>query len=173
MIGLISIQSIDRLTPLSIHPSIHCTPSAPTHPCGHPPPDRFAAYGEAEAFFVSTGVNALYILYGGLILYPRMLLTDKVTPEMTRLPKVRLCVRHADGMKCVGIRRTKVFCILRLPSPPLSLSYILKHVPCVHRRASSSWASWTAAARSLQPWAPFTRQVRPTAGPDRLHAYIR
>lgn len=58
-------------------------PISPTRPL-----PRFEAYGEDEAFFVSTGVNALYILYGGLILYPRMLLTDKVTPEMTRLPKV-------------------------------------------------------------------------------------
>lgn len=57
-----------------------------THPTQS---NRFEAYGEQGAFFVSTGVNALYILYGGLILYPRMLLTDAVTPEMTRLPKAR------------------------------------------------------------------------------------
>jgi len=53
--------------------------------CAHA---RFEAYGEQQAFFVSTGVNILYIAYGFLILYPRMLLTDKVTPQMTRLPKV-------------------------------------------------------------------------------------
>ncbi len=53
--------------------------------CAHA---RFEAYGEQQAFFVSTGVNILYIVYGGLLLYPRMLLTDKVTPQMTRLPKV-------------------------------------------------------------------------------------
>lgn len=68
------------------------------------PPIRFAAYGEDKAFFVSTGVNALYIVYGGLILYPRMLRADtSVTLEMTRLPKVlyrlvdsRLCVWMGD-----------------------------------------------------------------------------
>lgn len=58
---------------------------------------RFAAYGEDHAFFVSTGVNALYILYGGLILYPRMLLTQKITPEMTRLPKVGRQINSVFG----------------------------------------------------------------------------
>jgi drug/metabolite transporter (DMT)-like permease len=33
----------------------------------------FAAYGEASAFFVSQGINVLYILYGGLVVYPRLL----------------------------------------------------------------------------------------------------
>lgn len=74
-----------------------------THTHTHPTSIRFAAYGESAAFFVSTGVNALYILYGGLILYPRMLLTDKVTPEMRRLPKVslrayQLCVGCCWGL---------------------------------------------------------------------------
>lgn len=73
-------------------------------------PSRFAAYGEAAAFFVSTGVNALYILYGGLLLYPRMLLTNKVTPAMRRLPKVN----HASG------RRVSLFSHRQLVSRPLS-----------------------------------------------------
>ncbi len=82
----------------------------------------FATYGESGAFFVSTGsslcprgvsgfppthppqpthpptsptspgVNFLYILYGGLLLYPRMCLTDAVTPAMKALPKRRFLV---------------------------------------------------------------------------------
>ena len=33
----------------------------------------FAAYGEASAFFVSQGINVLYIVYGGMVVYPRLL----------------------------------------------------------------------------------------------------
>ena len=33
----------------------------------------FAAYGEPSAFFVSQGINVLFVIYGGLVVYPRML----------------------------------------------------------------------------------------------------
>ena len=33
----------------------------------------YAAYGEAEAFFVSQGINVLYVLFGGVCVYPRLL----------------------------------------------------------------------------------------------------
>ena len=33
----------------------------------------FAEYGEAQSFFVSQGINVIYIVYGGLCLYPRLL----------------------------------------------------------------------------------------------------
>eukprot|EP00928_Gymnodinium_smaydae_P061049 TRINITY_DN4509_c0_g3_i2.p1 TRINITY_DN4509_c0_g3~~TRINITY_DN4509_c0_g3_i2.p1 ORF type:complete len:431 (+),score=84.43 TRINITY_DN4509_c0_g3_i2:165-1295(+) len=47
----------------------------------------YTAYGDRRAFFVNQAINLLYILYGGLILYPRMLFTTSVTPEMRRYPK--------------------------------------------------------------------------------------
>lgn len=33
----------------------------------------YAAYGERHAFFVSQGVNVLYVVYGGICVYPRLL----------------------------------------------------------------------------------------------------
>eukprot|EP00965_Chrysotila_dentata_P045000 1494767-Pleurochrysis_carterae.AAC.3 len=33
----------------------------------------FSAYGEGAAFFVSQGINILYCIYGGILVYPRML----------------------------------------------------------------------------------------------------
>ena len=33
----------------------------------------FAAYGESQAFFVSQGINLLYCIYGGALIYPRLL----------------------------------------------------------------------------------------------------
>ena len=33
----------------------------------------YSAYGEAQAFFVSQGINVVYCVYGGLCVYPRML----------------------------------------------------------------------------------------------------
>jgi hypothetical protein len=53
------------------------------------PLGRYNAFGADGAFFVSQGINALYVVYGGAVLYPRMLCTDHVTPEMRRLPKVQ------------------------------------------------------------------------------------
>ena len=33
----------------------------------------YSEYGEAQAFFVSQGINVIYCVYGGLIVYPRLL----------------------------------------------------------------------------------------------------
>jgi len=33
----------------------------------------YNSYGEASAFFVSQGINVLYIVYGGVVVYPRLL----------------------------------------------------------------------------------------------------
>lgn len=52
----------------------------------------YQVYGSDGAFFVSTGVNVLYIIYGGLLLYPRMLFTDSITPAMKALPKRRFII---------------------------------------------------------------------------------
>jgi len=52
----------------------------------------YEAYGPEGAFFVSTGVNVLYVIYGGLLLYPRMYCTDSVTPAMQALPKRRFLI---------------------------------------------------------------------------------
>lgn len=47
----------------------------------------YTAYGDRRSFFVNQAINLLYILYGGAILYPRMLCKDVVTPEMMVFPK--------------------------------------------------------------------------------------
>lgn len=52
----------------------------------------YEAYGPKGAFFVSTGVNVLYVIYGGLLLYPRMYFSDSVTPAMQALPKHRFLI---------------------------------------------------------------------------------
>lgn len=61
----------------------------------------FTAYGEANAFFVSQGINLLYVVYGGLITYPRLMGRgvghrisgwmgmDNITPAMRRSPQPR------------------------------------------------------------------------------------
>jgi len=54
--------------------------------------ELYTAYGDQYAFFVNQGVNFLYIVYGGAILYPRMCLTDSVTPTMKALSKKRCVV---------------------------------------------------------------------------------
>mmetsp|Transcript_3260 Transcript_3260/g.8582 ORF Transcript_3260/g.8582 Transcript_3260/m.8582 type:complete len:491 (+) Transcript_3260:3-1475(+) len=54
--------------------------------------ELYTAYGDKNAFFVNQGVNLLYIVYGGAILYPRMCLTDAVTPKMQALSKKRFLV---------------------------------------------------------------------------------
>ena len=45
---------------------------------------NYAAFGEKQAFFVSQGINALYLFYGGAVLYPRMCFTSAVTKNMRR-----------------------------------------------------------------------------------------
>mmetsp|Transcript_64185 Transcript_64185/g.139454 ORF Transcript_64185/g.139454 Transcript_64185/m.139454 type:complete len:431 (-) Transcript_64185:462-1754(-) len=54
--------------------------------------ELYTAYGDKNAFFVNQGVNLLYIIYGGVILYPRMCFTNVVTPEMKALSKHRFVV---------------------------------------------------------------------------------
>lgn len=34
------------------------------------------------SFFANQGINFLYVIYGGLILYPRMIFTNQITREM-------------------------------------------------------------------------------------------
>lgn len=52
----------------------------------------YTAYGEKYSFFVSQGVNFLFVVYGGLIVYPMQLFTDKITPEMTAVPKKKFMI---------------------------------------------------------------------------------
>ena len=47
----------------------------------------FAEYGQEYAFFVSQGVNLLYCVYGGLLLYPKMCFGTEITREMRALPQ--------------------------------------------------------------------------------------
>lgn len=54
--------------------------------------EMYSAYGDKFAFFVNQGVNFFYIFYGGAILYPRMCLSDVVTPEMRKLSKKRFFI---------------------------------------------------------------------------------
>lgn len=42
----------------------------------------FNTFGENHAFFVSQGVNVLFVIYGGLIVYPMQCFTNIITPEM-------------------------------------------------------------------------------------------
>ena len=49
----------------------------------------YATYGEEYAFFVSQGVNLLYVVYGGAILLPKMWFGDEITPAMRALPQPR------------------------------------------------------------------------------------
>jgi len=48
----------------------------------------YDSFGEQRAFFVSQGINLLYVIYGGAVLYPRMYLTNDITDEMKAIPKV-------------------------------------------------------------------------------------
>ncbi|KAJ1457898.1 hypothetical protein M885DRAFT_586495 [Pelagophyceae sp. CCMP2097] len=48
----------------------------------------FTVYGERSAFFVSQGINVLYVVYGGVALYPQMWRKDsEITPAMRALPR--------------------------------------------------------------------------------------
>jgi drug/metabolite transporter (DMT)-like permease len=59
----------------------------------------YAAYGESRAFFVSQGVNFLYVLYGGIILH---YLTKKgeITEEMKAIPHLKFIVM--GFLDCLG-----------------------------------------------------------------------
>mmetsp|Transcript_38105 Transcript_38105/g.89271 ORF Transcript_38105/g.89271 Transcript_38105/m.89271 type:complete len:375 (+) Transcript_38105:79-1203(+) len=47
----------------------------------------YTAYGDRRSFFVTQAINFLYLGYGGLALYPRMLCTDHITASMYSFPK--------------------------------------------------------------------------------------
>ena len=61
----------------------------------------FSSFGESSAFFVSQGINLLYVVYGGLVVYPRLLPWgvgdwlsvrmgfEPITPAMVRSPQRR------------------------------------------------------------------------------------
>ena len=73
----------------------------------------FAEYGEAQAFFVSQGINVIYIVYGGLCLYPRLLPCgvgdnisavlglDPITPAMRR-PHHQRSFLAMGALDCCG-----------------------------------------------------------------------
>mmetsp|Transcript_96406 Transcript_96406/g.274808 ORF Transcript_96406/g.274808 Transcript_96406/m.274808 type:complete len:103 (-) Transcript_96406:1562-1870(-) len=46
----------------------------------------FAEYGEKDAFFVSQGVNFLYCVYGGILLYPKVATTDGIATTLHQPP---------------------------------------------------------------------------------------
>lgn len=52
----------------------------------------YSAYGERYSFFVSQGVNLLFVIYGGMIVYPMQLFTDQITKEMTDIPKYKFMI---------------------------------------------------------------------------------
>jgi hypothetical protein len=60
---------------------------------------RFNAFGEDGAFAVSQIVNVLYVVMGGAVLYPRMWMTDLITPEMKALPQVPLFYRQHEWLR--------------------------------------------------------------------------
>lgn len=82
----------------------------------------YTAYGDRRAFFVNQAINFLYIVYGGAILYPRMLLTDAVTEEMYRFPK-----RHFFIMGMLDSMGTFLTC-LGTPYTPGSLTPLLNQL---------------------------------------------
>ena len=47
----------------------------------------YEVYGSEYSYFVSQGINFLYLVYGGAVLLPIMMFTDKITPEMRRFPQ--------------------------------------------------------------------------------------
>jgi drug/metabolite transporter (DMT)-like permease len=51
--------------------------------------EMYSAYGEKYAFFVNQGVNFLYCIYGGAVLYPRMWFSNDITSEMYAASKLR------------------------------------------------------------------------------------
>jgi len=66
----------------------------------------YTAYGDKRSFFVNQGVNLLYILYGGAILYPQWIFMGVVTPEMVAVPKMRFVIMgflDALGTFCIAM----------------------------------------------------------------------
>eukprot|EP00403_Amphidinium_massartii_P024349 CAMPEP_0178393422 /NCGR_PEP_ID=MMETSP0689_2-20121128/12177_1 /TAXON_ID=160604 /ORGANISM="Amphidinium massartii, Strain CS-259" /LENGTH=366 /DNA_ID=CAMNT_0020014009 /DNA_START=63 /DNA_END=1159 /DNA_ORIENTATION=+ len=71
----------------------------------------YTAYGDHRSFFVNQAINLLYIGYGGIALYPRMMFTKQITPEMYAFPKRHFVVMGAlDGLatlfQCLGTAYT-------------------------------------------------------------------
>ena len=52
----------------------------------------YSVYGAAYSFAVSQLVNAMYVVYGGMVLYPRMVCGSSVTAEMRRYPQSKFFV---------------------------------------------------------------------------------
>ncbi len=42
--------------------------------------------GDQYSFFVNQGINLLYVVVGGVMVYPRMCFTKDITPQMRRVP---------------------------------------------------------------------------------------
>lgn len=59
----------------------------------------YAAYGEYRAFFVSQGVNFLYVLYGGIILH-YLTKRGEITEEMKAIPHTKFIVM--GFLDCLG-----------------------------------------------------------------------
>ena len=51
----------------------------------------YSAYGDSRAFFVSQGVNLIYVLYGGVILY-YCTLKGEITDEMRKIPHSKFII---------------------------------------------------------------------------------
>lgn len=60
----------------------------------------FSTYGSSSAFFVMQGVNLVYVLYGGVVLFYLRRWTAAITPEMESLPSYPFCVMAA--LDCLG-----------------------------------------------------------------------
>jgi len=59
----------------------------------------YTAYGDEYAFFVNQGVNLLYIIYGGIAVYPRWIWTKDITPEMVAFPhRIYFCMALLDAL---------------------------------------------------------------------------
>ena len=113
----------------------------------------FTAYGEANAFFVSQGINLLYVVYGGLVTYPRLLGggvgsrisawmgMEPITPAMRRSPQRRFIVMGL--LDCFGT----FFTAMGAVHTPGQLQPVLNQslvpctmvVSCVLLRSRYSW----------------------------------
>ena len=113
----------------------------------------FTAYGEANAFFVSQGINLLYVVYGGLVTYPRLLGgglgsrlslwmgMEPITPAMRRSPQRRFIVMGL--LDCFGT----FFTAMGAVHTPGQLQPVLNQslvpctmvVSCIMLRSRYSW----------------------------------
>jgi hypothetical protein len=59
----------------------------------------YTGYTAEYGMFVNQGINLLYIVFGGLAVYPRVILTNDITPEMWAFPhKVFMCMGLLDSL---------------------------------------------------------------------------